>query len=60
MRGRGPTEVPERLRNGLLSAGIAPENICVVPIEKEAVDAALEMARPGDIVALLYTDHDAV
>jgi hypothetical protein len=52
--------VPERLRDGLLSAGIAPENISVVPIENEAVNAVLDMARPGDIVALLYTDHDAV
>ena len=32
----------------------------MVPPEKEAVNAALDLAEPGDIVALLYTDHDEV
>jgi cyanophycin synthetase len=58
LRGRGPSEVPERLRDGLLAGGIAAENVSVVPPEEDAVKAALDMARPGDLVVLLYTDHN--
>ena len=60
LSGRGPSEVPKRLRDGLLSSGVAAEKITMVPPEKEAVNAALDLAEPGDIVALLYTDHDEV
>ena len=50
--------VPERLRDGLLAGGIAAENISVVLPEEDAVKAALDMARPGDLVVLLYMDHN--
>ena len=60
LRGRGPSEVSERLHDGLLSSGVKAEQITVVSPEEDAVKAALDMARPGDIVALLYTDHDHV
>ena len=58
LRGRGPSEVPERLRDSLLAAGIAAQNISVVPVEEDTVNAALDMAGTGDLVTLLYTDHD--
>lgn len=57
-RGRGPSEIPELLQAGLIAAGTAAENITVAPVETEAVSAALDMARPGDLVALLYTDYE--
>ena len=61
LRGRGPPrEVPERLRNGLMTAGTPTENTSVVPIEEDAANAALDMAQPGDIIALLYMDHDKI
>ena len=55
-----PREVPERLRNGLMTAGTPTENTSVVPIEEDAANAALDMAQPGDIIALLYMDHDKI
>jgi cyanophycin synthetase len=53
LRGRRPGEVGELLRRGLLDAGLPPERIVpgVYP-EEEAVLKALEMARPGDLVAI--------
>ncbi len=60
LRGRGLSEVPERLRDGLIEAGVAAECISIVPPEDDAVNAALDMAAPDDIVALLYSDHDKV
>ena len=56
--GRDPSEVPERLRDGLLAGGISAENISVVLPEEDAVKAALDMARPCDLVVLLYIDHN--
>ncbi len=60
LRGRGPREVPECLRNGLIAAGIPTENTSVVPIEEDAANAALDMSQPSDIIALLYMDHDKI
>ncbi|WP_433080908.1 cyanophycin synthetase [Dactylosporangium sp. CA-052675] len=52
-RGRAPGEVPGIVRDELLRA--APETACVeVRTVDEAVPAALAMARPGDVVLLLY------
>jgi len=52
--------VPERLRDGLLAGGIAAENISVVLPEEDAVKAALDVARPGDLVVSLYMDHNRI
>ncbi len=54
-RGRGVEEVPRMLRGALLEAGVPSEVIDVVPEETRAVDRALRMARPGDLV-LLFAD----
>ena len=56
-RGRGPTEVPNLLERALFEAGVPAAQIRVIPEEVEAVRAALAAARPGDLVALLNTDH---
>jgi cyanophycin synthetase len=58
LRGRGPSEVPDLLRDGLLSEGIPQDRITVVPVEEEAVAVALDLAQPGDMVVFLYTEHD--
>ncbi|HMB74959.1 MAG TPA: Mur ligase family protein, partial [Kiloniellaceae bacterium] len=57
-RGRGPTEVPELLRDGLIAAGVAPDAIDVIPDEQEAVQAALEMGDAEDLV-LIFGDNIA-
>lgn len=56
LRGRQPTEVPEMLRDELLAAGVPGERIDVVPEEAAAVDHALRMARPGDLL-LIFADN---
>jgi cyanophycin synthetase len=55
LRGRKPDEIPALLRSGLIQAGVSPEAIRLVPDESKAVDAALAMARPGDLV-LIFGD----
>jgi len=54
-RGRGPEEIPGLLRDALLGAEVSKKRIQVIPDETEAVEAALAMARPGDLV-LLFAD----
>lgn len=56
LRGRGPDEVPELLRQGFLSAGVPPDRIRVVPSEADAILAGLRAARPGDLVLLFADD----
>jgi cyanophycin synthetase len=51
-RGRGVDEVPQMLRAQLQEAGVGPENLKVIPGEVDAVTAALEMARDGDLVVI--------
>ncbi len=51
-RGRNPREIPEMMRDALIAAGVSPEAIEVVPDEGEAIDRALDIARPHDLVLL--------
>ena len=55
LRGRGPDEVPNLLREALLAHGTPAEAIAVIPDEQTAVDAALREAGPGDLV-LIFAD----
>ncbi|MFN8670390.1 MAG: cyanophycin synthetase [Gemmatimonadaceae bacterium] len=55
LRGRDGEEVPRLIRDTLLKAGIPADRISLIPDEQEAHDAALAMARPGDLV-LLFAD----
>ncbi|GAA2640884.1 cyanophycin synthetase [Dactylosporangium fulvum] len=58
-RGRSPGEVPAILRDELLR--VAPATTCVdVRTVEEAVPAALALARPGDVVLLLYEKIEPV
>ena len=56
LRGRSPSEVPELLRDELLAAGVPSEQIDIVPEEEAAVDHALRIAQPGDLL-LIFSDN---
>jgi cyanophycin synthetase len=53
LRGRGPREIPELLRQGLLDAGVDDSQIEIIETEEEANAAALAMARGGDLLLML-------
>jgi cyanophycin synthetase len=56
LRGRGPDEVPEMLAATLAAAGVERDAIERIPDEASAVDAALAIARPGDVL-IVFADH---
>jgi cyanophycin synthetase len=55
LRGRGPDEVPTLLRDALVEGGAPPDAVLVVPDEQEAVDRALRMGEPHDLL-LVFGD----
>jgi cyanophycin synthetase len=57
-RGRKSDEVPRMLEASLLESGVPAERITVIPDEQEATQAALRMARPGDLL-LVFVDNAA-
>ncbi len=58
LRGRTDEEVPRILREALLAAGVPDKQITVIADEQRAVDAALRMARAGDLL-LVFGDSIA-
>ena len=52
-RGRGPDEVAQMLAARLRMKGVGDECIDVVPDEQAALDHALNLASPGDLVLVL-------
>ncbi|MEM9600467.1 MAG: Mur ligase family protein, partial [Pseudomonadota bacterium] len=56
LRGRGPDEVPLMMKAALMEHGVAESDITVIPSEEEAVDAALKMAGPGDLLVIFGDD----
>jgi cyanophycin synthetase len=54
-RGRGPLEVPELMKRGLLEAGHHEERLSIIPDERECIDSALRMAARDDLV-LIFGD----
>ena len=54
-RGRGDNEVPTMLADALRSSGIDDGRITLIADEQQAVEAALRMARPTDLV-LIFAD----
>jgi cyanophycin synthetase len=58
LRGRAPEEVPHMLRDTLIASGVSADRIEVVPEEPAAVAAALNQARPGDLL-LIFADQPA-
>jgi cyanophycin synthetase len=55
LRGRDGDEVPRIMAKALLAAGVGKEAIEQIPDEQEAIDAALRMGRPGDLL-LVFAD----
>jgi len=51
-RGRGEDEVPRMLHGQLVESGVDADRIEVIPSEAQAVQAALAMAREGDLVVI--------
>lgn len=58
LRGRRPDEIPLMLASTLREHGVDEERIEVVPDERTALDAALRMARAGDLL-LVFGDKIA-
>ena len=50
LRGRAPGEVPELLKKAALAAGYPEAQLQIIADEEAALDAALQMARPGDLL----------
>lgn len=60
LRGRAPGEVMRLLQEGAVSAGFPAERIHQIAEELASVEAALRMARPGDLLIILPTDVEGV
>jgi cyanophycin synthetase len=55
LRGRDGDEVPLIIARALQAGGVAEADISIIADEQQAVDAALRMAGPGDLV-LVFAD----
>jgi len=55
LRGRQSDEVPRLIAATLREKGVAEDQITVIPDEQQAIDAALRMAKPGDLL-LVFAD----
>src|SRR5690606_3754593 len=55
LRGRDGDEVPRIMAAALREAGVAEDAIDVIPDEQQAIDAALRLAAPGDLL-LVFAD----
>ena len=52
LRGRDGDEVPRIIASALKAAGVAEDAISVIPDEQDAVDGALRLAQPGDLLVV--------
>jgi cyanophycin synthetase len=55
LRDRAPDEVPRIMAQALQAAGVPAAAIAVIPDEEAAIDAALRMGAPGDLL-LVFAD----
>jgi cyanophycin synthetase len=55
LRDRAPDEVPRIIAAALRASGVPEAAISVIPDEQEAIDAALNMGRAGDLL-LIFAD----
>ncbi|TAH37051.1 MAG: cyanophycin synthetase [Planctomycetota bacterium] len=55
LRGRGPDEIPAILKEALRAHGVPESRISVIPDEVAALDAALRLCRPDDLL-LVFGD----
>jgi cyanophycin synthetase len=55
LRDRAPDEVPRIQAQALRSRGVPDSSISIIPDEQEAIEAALRMGEPGDLI-LIFAD----
>lgn len=55
LRGRASDEVPKLIASVLREQGVPEEQITVIPDEQEAIDHALRLGQPGDLL-LIFAD----
>jgi cyanophycin synthetase len=55
LRARAPDEVPRIQAHALRAAGVPDSAISIIPDEQEAIEAALRMGEPGDLL-LIFAD----
>jgi cyanophycin synthetase len=55
LRDRAPDEVPRIQAQALRAAGVPQSAISIIPDEQEAIEAALRMGQPGDLL-LIFAD----
>jgi cyanophycin synthetase len=55
LRNRAPDEVPRIQADALRAAGVPSDAISIIPDEQEAIEAALRMGEPGDLL-LIFAD----
>jgi cyanophycin synthetase len=55
LRDRAPDEVPRIQAQALRAAGVPDAAISIIPDEQEAIEAALRMGEPGDLL-LIFAD----
>jgi cyanophycin synthetase len=55
LRGRDGDEVPRIIARALQAGGVPEAAISIIPDEQQAIDAALRMGQPGDLV-LVFAD----
>jgi cyanophycin synthetase len=55
LRGRAPDEVPRMIAAVLREQGVPEDAITLIPDEQQAIDAALRMGQPGDLL-LVFAD----
>ncbi len=56
LRGRAPDEVPRILKDSLMTCGVSESQITIIEEEEKAVNAALTLAQPGDLL-LVFADN---
>ena len=56
-RGRAKGEVADLLLNGIQKSKVQGTNVIKIPKETEAFKAALDFAKPGDIVIIFFEKH---
>ncbi len=55
LRARAPDEVPRIQAEALRAAGVPESAISIIPDEQDAIEAALQMGEPGDLL-LIFAD----
>ncbi len=52
LRGRDGDEVPRIIGKALEAAGVASDALSLIPDEQDAIEAALQMGQPGDLIVV--------